>query len=238
MKLTAKRTLALVLCVLTVFALLPVTADAATSYSTLSSKKAFIQYPTSFFSDVRVAKVVGGNKGSGKNGVYMVPRPETGYGDMGTVKNGSNAILLAEKNGYYFWMTTSGKVGWTSKKYFTEPDTVYSGYLFGSSGLTVSHIDEVKRFLRKADCGYSSTSYYANRAVLVMKKGETKKISVHRKWYTTYSVSYDSSYLTPKWVGKSANCKVSLGAKKSGTTTIDFTNYKNSQQFHVLIIIT
>ena len=45
MKVSLKRTLAMLLCVLAVFSLVPVTADAAGSYGALSSKKVPIDYP-------------------------------------------------------------------------------------------------------------------------------------------------------------------------------------------------
>ena len=238
MKSSLKRTLALVLCVLAVFSLFPVTADAAGTYGALSSKKVKILYPTEFFDNVMIAKLQGGDKGKDKKGVYIVPRPETGNGDLGTVNNGSKAIILAEDGDYYFWMTTSGKLGWSNKKYFTEPEEVYSGYLWGDSGLDVDDIEQVEHFLQNYECGLASKDFYASRAVLVMKKGETKKISVHRKWYGKYTVNYWSDDLTPKWVGNGTNCKISIKAKSKGPSILDFSNNQNSQEFHVLIIVT
>ena len=242
MKSAAKRILVMLLCVITVFSLLPVSAEAVGSYGALSNKKVPIEYPTEFFGEVMVAKLTGAKKNGGP---YIVPKPETGNGDLGVVKNGSNVIILAEDGDFYFYMTTSGKLGWTNKQYFTEPTVVEDGYLFGTSGLTVSDVREVKDFLEDGLCGFSSKDFYASRAVLVMKKGATKNISVHRKWGSEskrggveYTVSFWSSDLTPKWVGNGSNCKIQLKAKSKGPTVLDFSNDYNDQEFHVLIIIT
>ena len=231
MKPTVKRTLAMLLCVLAVFALFPTPAEAATGYSTISSKKVPIQYPTEYLDSVLLAKLKGGKK---NNGVYMVPKPETGNGDMGTVKNGSNAIILAEEDEYYFWMTTSGKLGWSSKKYFTEPAEAEDGYLYGSSGLTLEDVENIVDFLEDGDCGFASKNYYANRAVLVMKKGETKRLSVHRKWNGKYTVTWYNDILTVKWP---RNSNVSVKAKSKGRVTLYFSNEINDQEFSVKLIV-
>lgn len=239
MKSAAKRILVVLLCVLMFASMLPVSAEAVGSYGALSTKKVPIQYPTVFFRDVMVAKLTGAKKNGGP---YIVPKPETGNGDLGIVKNGSNVIILAEDGDYYFYMTTGGKLGWTNKQYFTEPTVVEDGYLFGKSGLTVSDIRDVKDFLDDGPCGYASKSFYASRAVLVMKKGETKKISLHRKWRTrkgvTYTIYYNKSTLSPKFIGNGTNCKVQLKAKAKGPTYLHFSNDYNDQEFHVMVIIT
>lgn len=235
MKSAVKRILVMLLCVITVFSLLPVSAEAVGTYGALSNKKVPIEYPTEFFGEVMVAKLTGSKKNGGP---YIVPKPETGNGDLGVVKNGSNVIILAEDGDFYFYMTTSGKLGWTNKQYFTEPTVVEDGYLFGSSGLDVDDIVKVKKYISEGQCGFASKDYYASRAVLVMKKGETKNISVHRKWNGKYSASYYAGDITPKWVGNGANCKVQIKAKAVGHTYLTFTNEMNDQEFYVLIIIT
>lgn len=234
MKKQTARILCTFLCVLSLISLLPVSADAAASYSTLSSKKVAIEYPETYFSDVLVAKTTGGKK---NNSIYLVPRPETGNGDMGTVKNGSNVVILAEENDYYFYMTTSGKLGWANQKYFTEPTEVEYGYLFGESGLTTDDIESIRTFLSEGDCGMASKDYYASRAVLVMKKGETKKITIHRKWAGKYTVNFWDDDVSLKWIGNNANCKLQIKAKQTGPTTLTFSNSQNDQVFYVKIIV-
>ncbi len=237
MKANVKRTIAMFLCVLAVFSLFPMSADAA-GYGALSSKKVAIKYPSDFFYEVYTAKITGGTKGSGRNGVYIVPRPETGNGDLGTVKNGSKVVLLAEKGSYYFFMTTSGKLGWAPKKYFTSKKTVDSGYLFGSSGLTVDHIEYIKGYLTDEKCGYASKKFYANRAVLVMKKGEKKNLSIYRGWNVTCWTHYYPGDVSIKQIGRSLHFKNQIKAKSKGSTYLRFTNARNSQEFYVVVIVT
>ena len=52
MKSAVKRILVMLLCVITVFSLLPVSAEAVGSYGALSNKKVPIEYPTEFFGEV------------------------------------------------------------------------------------------------------------------------------------------------------------------------------------------
>lgn len=236
MKTSVRRTLAMILCVLAVFSLFPVTADAADSYSMLSSKKVKIKFPTEFFDWTMTAKVKGGDKGKDKNSVYLVPRPETGNGDMGTIKNGSRAIILAEEDNYYFWMTTTGKLGWTSKKYFTEPEEVYYGYLWGESGISVDDIETLKYYLSEETCGIASKDFYANRAVLVLKKGESKQFSIYRKWNVDCPYSYTTN-LGVKYTRTAHNVRVTIKANSTGFGRVEVSNKRNDQKFNVLVIV-
>ena len=242
MKISEKRALAMILCVLAVFSLFPVTADAAGTYGALSSKNVRIKYPAEFVDTVMTAKLKGGEKGKDKNGVYMVPRPETGNGDLGTVKNGSRAVILAEEGDYYFWMTTTGKLGWSNKKYFTEPQKVYSGYLFGDSGLTVDDISAVQSFILKGNCGYSSDEYYSSRAVMVVKTGTKAKITIcgqFKKWHEINATIW-GRYFTGKWAtARSVNGTMSytITGKTRGTGTITFTDTETNKFFNVLILV-
>ena len=163
---------------------------------------------------------------------------------MGTLKENARVIILGEKNGYYLFMNTTGKMGWNKTKHFTEPELVTDDYLPGNSGLTTKQIREVLQFLRENDedkCGAASKNYYATRAVVVVDKGDSTNIEVHGKWYTTYWLNYGGN-INAKWKGQfsnySHNCKVKITGKYVGHNYITFTNDKNSQTFYVLVLIT
>lgn len=243
MKLHIRRTIAFVLCLMTIFAFLPMgEAEAATSYSMYSNKKVKLQIPgEQYLFDVPMtATIKGTTKG---DSIYILPKPENGNGDMGTIKKDSRVAILAEKNGFYLFMTTSGKLGWNKTKYFTSP-TVVIDYLPGISGISVDHLNTVLEFLRDNDndkCGAASKDFYATRAVLVVDKGDSKTFTVHGKWYATYTETFYGSDIAAKWSGKfnrAHNCKIKVTGKYVGSGYIKLSNSKNSQSFYVLILVT
>lgn len=243
MKPRFSRIIAFVLCFMTFFAFLPLgEAEAATSYSMYSSKKVKLQIPGEqyLFAVPMTATVKGTTK---SDTIYILPKPENGNGDMGTLKKDSRVAILAEKNDFYLFMTTSGKLGWNKTKYFTTPTEVID-YLPGVSGISIDHLNTVLDFLRENDndkCGAASKDFYATRAVLVVDKGDSKTFTVHGKWYTTYTETYYSSDIAAKWSGKfnsAHNCKIKVTGKYVGSGYINLTNKKNSQSFYVLILVT
>ena len=109
-----KRLLAALLCVMMVFALFPASASA---YSTTSNRGVDLQYPaerdfyvTPFEATVKYFE--------GGDGIYYMPMPESGHGNLGTVDGGEEVTILAEKNGYFFFQTEDGRYGWNGKMWF------------------------------------------------------------------------------------------------------------------------
>ena len=110
-----KRLLAALLCVIMVFALLPAAASA--EYSTTSNRGVDLEYPaerdfyvTPFEATVKYFE--------GGDGIYYMPMPESGHGNLGTIASGKKVTILAEKNGYFFFATKSGRCGWNGKNWF------------------------------------------------------------------------------------------------------------------------
>jgi serine/threonine protein kinase len=59
----------------------------------------------------------------GANGnIYIMPRPDSNdNGHLGQLPHGLPVTVLAEQNGYYFFVTQDGRAGWNGKKFFSEP---------------------------------------------------------------------------------------------------------------------
>ena len=235
MRAFCRRALCALLCVLAFSSMCPLGADAVTDYSLCSNKGVMLEFPEELLEGVHTART----KAAKKNGsVSLLPRPGSGNGDMGTIKDGHLVVILAEKDDYYFFMTVAGKLAWNQKKYFTGLKTVESGYLNGKRGLTASQIRKLQAFLLDGNCGMASPEFYAARSVLVLNKTESQSIPIHRTWGARYDTHYDDKYLKVRWIGTEKNAKVQIVTKKRGVTYLELTNDGNDQAFMIMIIVT
>lgn len=50
--------------------------------------------------------------------IYLMPMPEAGHGNLGTVEDGEEVTVLADMMGFYFFKTEDGRYGWNGKVYF------------------------------------------------------------------------------------------------------------------------
>ncbi len=239
MKKNILRLLSLALCITMVFALFPAQADAAgNSYSTRSSKKVLLVFPSSgkLLSEPLYAKVDGEQK---NGGIYYYPKKSTDNGVLGTVKNGTKVTIFAEDDGYYFFMTYSGRMGWNKKKFFTEPKKYSNYYLPGNSGLTTDHLKEIKSFLASNDRAGGSNKFYPSKPVIIVDKGDSAKFYVYGEYRksSTVHMSYNSYIHSMKWKSGAGKATVTIKGKNVGTGTIEFTNYYTDRVFEVLIIV-
>lgn len=125
-----KRLFAALLCIIMVLALCPVSALA---YSTTSSKGVDLVYPDEkdYYTRAFEAKI---KVFDGGKGIYLMPMPESGHGNLGSVVSGSKVTILAEKNGYFFFVTNKGYYGWNGIKWFDYKQEDVSGKDRGASG--------------------------------------------------------------------------------------------------------
>ena len=60
-------------------------------------------------------------KASAVNGtIYIMPIPRSGNGNLGTVKDGTEVVIVAEQGTYVFFVTYDGRMGWNGYGYFGE----------------------------------------------------------------------------------------------------------------------
>ncbi len=124
-----KRMLAALLCALMLLALLP--AFASAEYSTVSNRGVELQYPAErdFFVQPIPATI---KYFEGGTGIYFMPMPEKGHGNLGTVRTETTVMVLAEKNGFLFFVTGEGHYGWSWNEWFEfDAEKLYSGKLGG-----------------------------------------------------------------------------------------------------------
>lgn len=93
-------------------------SNLSTSGKAVSDKGVSIEYPkeSDFFEEPFAAVV----KASRANGaIYIMPKPKSGNGNLGTVRSGTAVTIWAERNGCYFFETSDGIMGWNGTGYFT-----------------------------------------------------------------------------------------------------------------------
>ena len=260
MKRFAKRTVALVLCILAVCALFPMPSgaysDAYTTVAVVKEKdeetgKTTVEYHTlklpakgSFYtskdSQPRRAKI----KSSWKNGcIYFMPQPAVGHGTLGVIDTDTPVTILAEQNGLYFFMTDDGRMGWNGKGFFTKPKKISGDAdenLSGDSDLTVQNIEDISKYLSgHRNTGVSSWMYYSDRPVVIVRSGETAKFVVHSYFCNDkYKCKVTKGDAEVDWNGKfsgnSSTVKVTGG--EPGLSTLKFTHTRNKGYFEVLVV--
>lgn len=67
--------------------------------------------------DVPFRAITDNGKGSGS--IYIMPKPQSGNGYLGTVETGKEVWIVAETKYYYFFVTDNGWLGWNGKSYFS-----------------------------------------------------------------------------------------------------------------------
>ena len=65
-------------------------------------------------------KMVSMGSPEGKGAIYLMPMPEAGHGNIGTVKDTSTVLVLAEHQGFYFVQTVDGRQGWNGCGWFVD----------------------------------------------------------------------------------------------------------------------
>ncbi len=109
-----KRLLAALLCVVMVFALLPASAYA---YTDTSNRGAKLEEPEAgnYFKSPFWCRLF---KSDYIEAMYIMPQPEKGHGNLGSVMTGSRVFVLGEQDGFFFFMTTGGQRGWAWHEWF------------------------------------------------------------------------------------------------------------------------
>jgi hypothetical protein len=102
-------------------------ASTSSSSGTVSSTGVELELPKSGeYYDEPFTAYVKSTRGSG---IYIMPKPKSGNGNLGTVLEGAKVIILAKRGRYYFFQTENGRQGWNGTGYFS---------LNGSEKVTVS----------------------------------------------------------------------------------------------------
>lgn len=99
-----------------------------------------------------------------------------------------------------------------------------------------------------ADYGYASSSYYAKKAVVFVKKNSETKVEIYcdllrgEDTYTSINADEAKNLVSVEWEDKfdlnthTANVIIKAG-KKEGFATLKFTNTVNSDSFDVLVVV-
>ena len=72
---------------------------------------------SSYFDEPFIMQV---NRKAKSGSIYIMPQPETGHGNLGTIPNGTIVIVYAQQGSYYFFEAPDGSLGWNGKSYFDK----------------------------------------------------------------------------------------------------------------------
>ena len=171
-----KRLMAALLCVMMVFLLLPASAYA---YNETSNRGAALVAPeegnyfkTPFWCRLYNSEYI--------QSMYIMPMPEKGHGNVGTVATGSRVYVLGEQDGFFFFSTTGGQRGWAWHEWFDYDRTVVS--------------------LAKADADEEATLYptVSNAGYKLSMPKEDEYLEESRTATVTTKPKCGSIYLMPK----------------------------------------
>lgn len=168
-----KRIFPLLLCLVLVLALTPVFASA--DYSTTSNRGVELEYPAErdFFAKSFPATV---QYFEGGNGIYYMPKPESGNGHLGSIASGKKVTILAEKNGYFFFMSSNGRYGWNGMNWFDyDKDALKVGKSGGSSD-PVDYLEVSNKGVRLV---FPKDKYYLDEPLTMIVKSSHKSGSIY-----------------------------------------------------------
>ena len=93
-------------------------ANNSRNYSTVSTGKVSLELP---YADERLDVSQRMTIGKTKNGALLIlPKPGTGYGNLGAINSGTGVTVIALCKGYYFFVADDGRMGWTGKDNLTK----------------------------------------------------------------------------------------------------------------------
>ena len=166
-----KRLFAAALCLVMVLLLVPVSAFA---YSTTSNRGVELEYPAErdFYVKSFEATVI---YFDGGEGIYLMPMAESGHGHLGSVISGKKVWILAEKNGYFFFMTKSGHYGWNGMNWFDyDKDKVPV-----KSGGSSEPVDYLSVSTKGVVLSFPKDRYYLDEPFTMTVKASHKKGSIY-----------------------------------------------------------
>ena len=114
-----------VLCLVLVFALCPMSAFADEVSYTINSKTwnivsnadVCLRLPhTGAYLEKPMSATIKGC--SPKGGIYIMPIPQEGNGDLGIVLHGEPVTIIANEGGFLFFVPEDGRCGWNGAKFF------------------------------------------------------------------------------------------------------------------------
>ena len=120
-----KRITAAVLCLVLVFALCSACAYAedisytitTRTFNIVSNEDVELRLPhTAAYLEKPMSATIKGC--SPRGGIYIMPIPQEGNGDLGIVLHGEPVTILANEGGFLFFVTEDGRYGWNGAKFF------------------------------------------------------------------------------------------------------------------------
>ena len=85
-------------------------------YSTVSTKQVALELP--YADDYLDEPLYMQVKFTSNAAILILPKPETGNGNLGPITAKTNVTVIAAHRGFYFFVADDGRMGWSSKDNF------------------------------------------------------------------------------------------------------------------------
>ena len=88
-------------------------------HTTVSTKGVSLTLPAdSYYLDTPYRTWIKASKAGGS--VYIMPIPKEGNGNLGTIADGTEVVIVAKQGAYFFFIAYDGRMGWNGGPYFGD----------------------------------------------------------------------------------------------------------------------
>ena len=104
-----KKLFAALLCAVMIVMLLPASAMAAYSTTSNTGEELVPPTPGNYFKTPFMANIYWNDY---IQALYILPQPEEGHGQLGSVMTNKTVFVLGEQNGFFYFVAPNGDAGW------------------------------------------------------------------------------------------------------------------------------
>lgn len=103
------------------------------------------------------------------------------------------------------------------------------------------YFDSISSALKSGNIGYAASNFNCSQSIILVKKGETKKITLTANWSNggTVTISYSSyaAYVDFDQNNWTYSTTLSIEGNSSGISVVTFSNNVDSKTFKIIIIV-
>ena len=140
------------------------------------------------------------DNGTGSGSIYIMPKPKSGNGYLGTVETNTAVWILAETEYYYFFVTDNGWLGWNGKSYFScrVDDGINDWHSAAGYGKINCYSEAPTRRELETMATSRNIETRSNTGINLVLPTEKEMLAVPFRAYTDNGTGSGSIYIMPK----------------------------------------